>query len=59
MSLKTVNAVAYRDPWSGEYYQYNGGGVCPVCGGELMLCDGFIICIAPGTCTYNAEVIEE
>lgn len=59
MNLHNVKVVAYQDPWTGEYYVYRGDGKCPVCGGELLLCDGFVICIADGTCTYNAEVIED
>lgn len=56
---RKIKVEAYRDPWSGEYYCYKGDGKCPICGGNIVICDTFIVCVADGLCTYNADIIDE
>lgn len=29
---------------------------CPQCGGELVEEDGYLICVAKGTCTWTTEI---
>lgn len=28
---------------------------CPLCGGDVMLEDGYWVCVTPGTCTWSVE----
>lgn len=39
------------------YYVYQHNGKCPYCGGVVIIEDGHLVCVAPGTCTYSAEII--
>lgn len=54
--IHTAKVPVVVDPVYGTEYAYKQDGVCPFCGGTVVVEDGWLICVTPGSCVYSEEI---
>lgn len=54
--IHTAVVKTQFDSVYGIEYKYLQDGNCPYCGGSVVVEDGYLTCVSPGSCTYSQEI---